>query len=59
MVSDFRCAGLDPALALMVHLSVTPVTMVLEIISLMDAEVKMGLTYMTLVALFLSSKICV
>ena len=35
MVSEFRCVGLDPALALMVHLSVTPVTMVFEIISLM------------------------
>ena len=58
MVSDFRCAGLDPALALMVHLSVTPVTMVFEIISLMNAEVEMVLTYMTLIALFISSKIC-
>ena len=53
MGSDFRCVGLDPALALVVHLSVTPVTMVFEIISLMNAEV------MTPIALFISSKICV
>ena len=57
VVSDFRCAGLDPALALMVHLSVTPATTVFEIISLMNAEVKMVLTYITLIALFISSKI--
>ena len=48
VVSDFRCVGLDPALALMVLLSVTPATTVFEIISLMNAEVKMVLTYMTL-----------
>ena len=30
--SDFRCVGLDPALALMVHLSVTRATMVFEIV---------------------------
>ena len=59
VVSDFRCVGLDPALALMVHLSVTRATTVFEIISLMNAEVKMVLTYMTLIALFISSKICV
>ena len=52
MVSDFRCVGLDPALALMVHLSVTRATTVFEIISLMNAEVKVVLTYMTLIALF-------
>ena len=51
MVSDFRCVGLDPALALMVHLSVTPATTVFEIISFMTAEVEMVLTYMTLIAL--------
>ena len=53
MVSDFRCVGLDPALALAVHLSVTPATTVFEIISLMNAEV------MTPTALFISLKICV
>ena len=58
MVSDFRCAGLDPALALMVHLSVTRATTVFEFVSLMNAEVKMVLTSMTLIALFISSKIC-
>ena len=51
--------GLDPALALMVHLSVTRATTVFEIISLMNAEVKMILTYMNPIALFISSKICV
>ena len=53
VVSDFRCVGLDPALALAVHLSVTPATTVFEIISLMNAEV------MTPIALFISLKICV
>ena len=59
VVSDFRCVGLDPALALMVHLSVTRATMVFEIVFFfMNAEVKMVLTSMTLIALFISSKIC-
>ena len=61
VVADFRCVGLDPALALMVHLSVTPATTVFEIITfeLMNAEVEIVLTYMTLIVLFISSKICV
>ena len=47
--------GLDPALALMVLLSVTPATTVFEFVSLMNAEVKMVLTYMTLARLINNS----
>ena len=59
MVSDLRCAGLDPALALMVHLSVTPATTVFETISLMNTDVKMVLIYDSFCFVHIFRNMCV